>query len=340
MHIAIPLFLLVGMFIHVNRLKLARTQPARGLAIGVVMMLVLLSLVKPARSMGPADLTTAVASVDLDWFYMNFYPLLDRMDPVYVWIMLAGITGLLMLLPWLSPQKTPAPLAAVVDPANCNGCSWCFQDCPYEAVTMIPHEYKKGQRQAQVNPDRCTACGICAGSCPSATPFRHVEELVSGIEIPGYPIDRLREEAMTKLATLSGTARVMVFGCDHALPIARIETAGVAALSLPCIGMLPPSFVDYIARQDNVDGVLVSGCCAEDCFYRKGSNWTEERFASRRMPHLRTLAGHDKVKVCWASAFQGGTLAAELAEFRARLAREPGVGSAPADLDEATHEHH
>ena len=108
MHIAIPLFLLVGMFIHVNRLKLARTQPARGLAIGVVMMLVLLSLLKPARSMGPADLKTAVASVDLDWFYMNFYPLLDRMDPLYVWIMLAGITGLLMLLPWLSPQKTPA----------------------------------------------------------------------------------------------------------------------------------------------------------------------------------------------------------------------------------------
>ena len=132
----------------------------------------------------------------------------------------------------------------------------------------------------------------------------------------------------------------MVFGCDHALPIARIETAGVAALSLPCIGMLPPSFVDYIARQDSVDGVLVSGCCAEDCFYRKGSNWTEERFASRRMPHLRTLAGHDKVKVCWASAFQGGTLAAELAEFRARLAREPDVSSAPADTDEATHEHH
>ncbi|MBP6382717.1 MAG: cytochrome b N-terminal domain-containing protein [Pseudomonadales bacterium] len=340
MHIAIPLFLLVGMFIHVNRLKLARTQPANGLAIGVVMMLVVLSLVKPARSMAPADLKTAVASVDLDWVYMNFYPLLDRMDPLYVWIMLAGITALLVMMPWLSPQKTPAPLAAVVDPNNCNGCSWCFQDCPYEAITMIPHEFKKGQRQALVDPDRCTACGICAGSCPSATPFRHVEELVSGIEIPGYPIDRLREEAVAKLATLNGDARVMVFGCDHALPIAQIETAGVAALSLPCIGMLPPSFVDYIARQDNVDGVLVSGCCTGDCFYRKGSNWTEERFASQRMPHLRTSVGHEKVKVCWASVSQGAMLAAELADFRARLAHEPIAGGTPADPAEATHEHH
>lgn len=340
MHIAIPLFLLVGMFIHVNRLKLARTKPANGLAIGVVAMLVLLSLVKPARSMGPADLKTAVASVDLDWVYMNFYPLLDRVDPLYVWIILAGITGLLMLLPWLSPQKTPAPLAAVVDPNNCNGCSWCFQDCPYEAITMIPHESKQGQRQAQVDPDRCTACGICAGSCPSATPFRHVDELVSGIEIPGYPIDRLRQEALAKLATLSGEARVMVFGCDHALPIEQIETAGVAALSLPCIGMLPPSFVDYIARQDNVDGVMVSGCCTGDCFYRKGNHWTEERFASRRMPHLRTSAGHDKVKVCWASAFQRETLAAELDEFRAGLAHEPIAGGMPPAAEETAHEHH
>ena len=132
----------------------------------------------------------------------------------------------------------------------------------------------------------------------------------------------------------------MVFGCDHALPIDQIETTGVAALSLPCIGMLPPSFVDYIARQDNVDGVMVSGCCTGDCFYRKGNHWTEERFASRRMPHLRTSAGHDKVKVCWASALQGATLAAELDEFRTRLAHEPIAGGTPPPAGEAAHELH
>ena len=340
MHIAIPLFLLVGMFIHVKRLKLARTDPARGLSIGVIATLVLLSLVKPARSMGPADLSTTVASVDLDWIYMNFYPLLDRVDPLYVWLLLAGITGLLVLIPWLSPQPgSAAAAAAVVDPANCNGCSWCFQDCPYEAVTMITHEYKTGHRQAQVDPDLCTACGICAGSCPSATPFRHVEELVSGIEIPGFPVDRLRKEAMQKVATLSGDARVMVFGCDHALPIDQIESEGVAALSLPCAGMLPPSFVDYIARQEAVDGVLVSGCCTDDCFHRKGSQWTEERFASRRMPHLRTSAGHDKVRICWAGVSQRDKLETALAEFRASLRRHGIAARGDAESAGGGHEH-
>ncbi|MCG3169487.1 MAG: Cytochrome b6 [Pseudomonadales bacterium] len=330
MHIAIPLFLLLGMFIHVNRLKLARTEPARGLAIGVVLAMIVLSLLKPAISMAPADMSIVPAEVPLDWFYMNFYPLLDRVDPLYVWLLLAGVTGVLVVLPWLSPSKQTAAAAAVVDPANCNGCTWCFQDCPYEAITIVPHSYKKGMRQALVDPDRCTACGICAGSCPSATPFRHVEELVSGIEIPGYPVDRLLDDAMAKVDTLGGEARVMVFGCDHALAIERIEREGVVALSLPCVGMLPPSFVDYIARQDKVDGVLVSGCCSGDCFYRKGNTWTEERFASQRMPHLRTSAGHDKVKVSWAGIFEGERLAADIEEFRSGLQRKNTAGATQA----------
>jgi coenzyme F420-reducing hydrogenase delta subunit len=132
----------------------------------------------------------------------------------------------------------------------------------------------------------------------------------------------------------------MVFGCDHALPVDRVEDEGVAALSLPCIGMLPPSFVDYVARQDAVDGVLVSGCCTGDCHFRKGSGFTEERFASRRMPHLRTTAGQDKVRVCWAGVYQYGKLAAELAEFRAVLARRPIATVIAAGPEEVAHERH
>ncbi len=192
-------------------------------------------------------------------------------------------------------------------------------------------------RQAQVDPDMCTACGICAGACPSATPFRHVEELVSGIEIPGYPIERLRTEAMAKVATLTGETRVIVFGCDHALPIESIERAGVVALSLPCIGLLPPSFVDFLARNENVDGVLVSGCSTDDCRYRLGSQWTEQRFAGERMPHLRTSAGKDKVTICWASPLQYSKLEQELDRFREQLS-EAQIAVETTTESVATHE--
>jgi ferredoxin/coenzyme F420-reducing hydrogenase delta subunit len=338
MHIAIPLFLLIGMFVHVKRLKLARTEPQRPLAVGSALALVLLSLVHPALSQGPADLGSTVAVVNLDWFYLNMYPLLDRWSPGAVWALLGGITALLAALPWLSrtPRaQAPALRAAVVDPANCNGCSWCFQDCPYEAITMIAHESKPGHRQARVDPDLCTACGICEGACPSATPFRHVDELVSGIQLPGYPIEQLRKDTIARLEQLAGEARVMVFGCAHALPVAALETDGVAALGLPCIGLLPPSFVDFVSRRPEVDGVLVTGCGPEDCFYRKGAEWTAQRFAGERMPHLRTTAGQHKVRIRWADGSEAARLRAALAEYREELrARAPtqvplSAGAAP-----------
>ena len=46
---------------------------------------------------------------------------------------------------------------AEVDPEFCNGCAWCFADCPYEAIVMKQHDYKKGHRQAVVIADNCVS---------------------------------------------------------------------------------------------------------------------------------------------------------------------------------------
>jgi quinol-cytochrome oxidoreductase complex cytochrome b subunit/coenzyme F420-reducing hydrogenase delta subunit len=321
LHIAIPLFLLLGMFIHIKRIKLARSNPSRGLMVGTLGALIVLSVVKPAVSMGAADLSSTVARVDLDWFYLNMYPLLDSLGPGPLWLALAALTGLLAVLPWLSPErKTNETEAAVVDPANCNGCGWCFQDCPFEAITMIEHEYKTHRRQAQVNPDLCTACGICEGSCPSATPFRHVEELVSGIEIPAFPLDSLRQATEASVAGLGETPGLVLFGCDCALDISSLADEHLSVVSLPCTGSLPPSFADFVARKPQVAGVMVTGCHPEDCFFRKGSEWTEQRFNGERMPHLRTKDGKHKVRVCWAGPHRRAHLVAEIEAFRAEIA--------------------
>ncbi|NJN51510.1 MAG: hydrogenase iron-sulfur subunit [Gammaproteobacteria bacterium] len=237
-----------------------------------------------------------------------------------MWGLLGLVTGTLIALPWLAPGRAPRPMPAVVDPANCNGCSWCFQDCPYEAITMMPHSYKPGLRQAVVDPDLCTACGICEGSCPSATPFRNVEELVSGIEMPGYPLDRLRRETEQALAAAT-PGSILVFGCDHGLATRELVSADLKVVSLPCIGALPPSFADWAARHSAVSGVLVTGCHPADCFYRKGSEWTEQRFSGERMPHLRTLAGKSKVRIHWAGQHEREDLLRAIDAFRAELAQ-------------------
>lgn len=319
MHIAIPLFLLMGMFIHIKRVKLAKTSPPKGLARGTLVALILLSILKPAISMGKADMSVLVNDINLDWIYMNVYPLLDSWGSEPVWGLLIGLSGVLALLPWMSPEKKDVMRIAEVNPDFCNGCSWCFKDCPYEAITMIEHEYKEGHKQARVDPDLCTACGICAGACPSATPFRHVDELISGIEIPDFSIDHLRNETDKRLKELTGIQRLVVFGCDHALDINIFADEQTAVISLPCCGLLPPSFADYISRQTEINGVIVSGCCGENCYFRKGSEWTEQRFHRERMPHLRTKLGEQKIKLIWAGPREGEKLQGAIAEYRAEL---------------------
>ena len=151
---------------------------------------------------------------------------------------------ILSCLPLFSPRYV-APVAKV-DPNNCNGCRRCFDDCPYAAVTMVPHPDRKLARQmAQVDSDLCASCGICVGSCPSSTPFRSAEKLLPGIDLPQSPINDLRQQLRTALAKLETASKIVVFGCNHAANVNAIKEPEVVTLSLICTGMLPPSFVEY-----------------------------------------------------------------------------------------------
>jgi formate hydrogenlyase subunit 6/NADH:ubiquinone oxidoreductase subunit I len=50
---------------------------------------------------------------------------------------------------------------------NCTGCSLCYNDCPYEAITMIDrgNDGTRYKRLAVVDAGRCANCGLCVGAC-------------------------------------------------------------------------------------------------------------------------------------------------------------------------------
>ena len=299
-HIAVPLILLLVLWIHLLRISRARVNPPRGLAIGSLAMLLALSLFKPAESQGPADLATVPASVGLDWFYLAGYPLMDLWSNGAVWAFAAALTVMLAALPWMPPLKRIP--AAVVDLDNCNGCTRCAEDCPFNAVSMQPRtDGLPFEREASVKDELCVGCGLCAGACPTATPFRRATELVPGIDLPDRSLRRLREDLERVSAGLAGHPRVVVFGCDHGVRPHAIERPGVAALSLPCIGALPPSFIDYVLSRDLADGVFITGCSKGECYQRFGQDWTEERLARRRDPYLRTRVPRDRIRTLWAA---------------------------------------
>jgi quinol-cytochrome oxidoreductase complex cytochrome b subunit/coenzyme F420-reducing hydrogenase delta subunit len=295
LHIGIPLMLLLFMWVHVQRITSARTNPPMRVGAALVVALIVLSLIKPAVSQPPANLDHVVTQINLDWFYLTIYPLIYSWPLGKVWALVGGASLLVFLLPWIFYKK--AVPVAVVNPANCNGCGRCFADCPYSAVDMHPHPDKPGHQLAVVNADLCASCGICAGACPSSTPFRSAEDLVTGIDMPQSTVHDLRKATEESLEHLTGEVRLVVYGCDHGADVRQLAGPDVAVHSLECIGMLPPSFADYVLRSGHADGVLVTGCAGKDCCYRIGNLWTEKRFHGEREPHLRTRVARERVHV-------------------------------------------
>lgn len=319
LHIAAPVILLFALWLHLQRISRAKIWVSRRLSLGIGLMLVVLSLIKPAISQGgPANLAIEATDVGLDWFYLIAYPLLDLWRGSLLWAVGTTMFVLLAALPWLPPLRRPAP--ARVDLAHCNGCTRCFADCPFGAIQMAPRSDGSAfTQEAVVDEDICVSCGICVGACPSSTPFRRSEELKTGIDLPDYSLRDLRTRTQAAARKLSGRSRVLIFGCDHGLPVNRLEGTNVGAVSLPCIAMLPPSFIDYALSHGLADGVVISGCAEGNCYNRFGIQWMKARIARERDPYLRRRVPRDRLLQIYLSPLQRRQAARRIAEFAARL---------------------
>jgi ferredoxin/coenzyme F420-reducing hydrogenase delta subunit len=285
------------------------------------MMLIALfavSLWKPALSQGHVDLAKAPVEVGLDWFYLPLYPLAEAWGRGSVWAFLGVFFLIIGLMPWLPPFRRAK--AAEVDLAHCNGCARCAEDCPYEAIRMVPRtDGEPFPTQALVNPSHCVSCGICVGACPSSTPFRRTEDLKTGIDLPDYRLKELRERVVETAKTLQGPGRVLVLACDHGGGARHVG----GRVSLPCVAMAPPSLIDFVLSKNLADGVAVAGCSESACHHRLGVAWTEQRFKGERDPYLRARVPRERIRTIWTSALETRRFEAELAAFAADIALLP-----------------
>jgi quinol-cytochrome oxidoreductase complex cytochrome b subunit/coenzyme F420-reducing hydrogenase delta subunit len=320
LHIGIPLALLLGMWIHIQRVSHPAVTPPRRLALWSFAALLAASLVQPAVSLPPADLSRVPAEIGIDWFYMFIHPLMYRISAPAVWWLAGGATLMLAALPAL--VRTQREPAATVDPRNCNGCGQCVADCPFVAISLVPHSSSQRYKlQAAVDPARCASCGICVGACPSSTPFRSAAVLASGIEMPQLAMDMLR----TRLrAALAARARYVVFGCDCGAQLGAPAAKDVVVFRLPCIGMLPPAFIDYALRR-GANGVLVSACPEGDCAYRLGTRWTAQRIRQEREPRLRRSVPRERVRIIEAGRNTPQLVLTELNALRGQLEAASGL---------------
>jgi ferredoxin/coenzyme F420-reducing hydrogenase delta subunit len=318
MHIGIPLVLLFVMWVHILRISRPKMNPPRSLAVVILISLVIISLWKPALSQGPADLAAVPNDVGLDWFYLPLFPLTDLWSHGAVWALLGGFTLMLVAMPWLPPFRRAKP--AEVNLGHCNGCGRCVEDCPHEAVRMVPRtDGRPFLHEALVNSAACVSCGICVGACPSSTPFRRSAELQTGIDLPDFPLRELRRRTEAAGAELSGPTRVLVFACAHSAAVA----AGKDTVQVPCIAMVPPSLIDYVISRNLADGVALSGCAERAGYHRLGVAWMQGRLAGERDPRLRARVPRERVCSIWASQSERARFDEELSRFQAALSMLP-----------------
>ena len=104
-HIGLPLLVLLLMWIHVQRVPKASTNPPRPIIASLLLTLLVLAIVRPALSQGgAADFGVVPGALAFDWFYLMAFPLIYLWPLGRVWLLLSASTALFAALPWLPPR--------------------------------------------------------------------------------------------------------------------------------------------------------------------------------------------------------------------------------------------
>jgi coenzyme F420-reducing hydrogenase delta subunit/NAD-dependent dihydropyrimidine dehydrogenase PreA subunit len=311
LHVALPVGLALGLWVHVSRVARAALLPPRGLSWAVTGGLLALSLLFPA-ALGPAaDLFRLPDTAPLDVFYAFWLPLSQAMPAWSVWLSSGAVSGLLLTVPWLA---RPAPAGrsgpSVVNERLCTGCSQCWLDCPYEAIAMISRSHGRDRQVARVDPALCVSCGICAGSCAPM-----------GVGPPARTGRDQLAQAKSFVQSHALSGQVVAVACAHgAGGIATGETLQRApVLAVECAGSVHTSVVEYLVRS-GAGGVLIVSCPPRDCWHREGPKWLEERLYHDREAELKARVDRRRVRVAYAGSGERATVRAALTEYEGDIA--------------------
>jgi ferredoxin len=317
LHIALPVGMILLLWLHVSRVARPVLLPTKRLAWALLLLLVGASVLWPVGMDAKADLLRLPGGGQLDLFYSFWLPLSRALPPWAVWLGGSAAAASLLFIPWLvRPSEPRRPPPSVVDERLCTGCEQCYQDCPYEAISMVTRTDGRDGLVAVVDPSLCVSCGICAGSCAPM-----------GVG----PAGRTGRDQLTAVRSFiashePGPEDVVVIGCDRGA-VGRSRLVDDAAVySVTCAGNLHTSVVEYVVRA-GAGGVLIVACPESDCWNREGSRWLEQRLFHDREAELQARVDRRRVRLVHGAAGERKELSDQLAGFKravAALARAAG----------------
>lgn len=75
---------------------------------------------------------------------------------------------------------------------NCDGCAFCVDACPYQAITLLEYMKEGGvKKTVEVNESQCKGCGSCMATCPK-----------QGIYVAGFTLGQLEAQVDAALGLI------------------------------------------------------------------------------------------------------------------------------------------
>ena len=299
----IALFTVIGLFywFHVLRLGRAKFLPPPFFMIAFTVIMVAAAVALPATSAAKADLSKLPGQLTIDPFYLFYLPATLRANPAYFWGATLAIFALVTAVPWLLRGGSKQPGKVVIDKDICTGCTNCANDCPYNAIVMMPRtDGKPHQLVAIENPTLCVSCGVCIGSCDGRA--------VSLADLPVTPYYESIIARVRAARERAGAPVKVTFTCErraaHQTGSGKLSSSPAAAtgpvevITMPCVSVLNPNLAVQ-AIEAGASEVDVMGCPPDDCAQREGNLWMEARLDRTRAPRLKRNYADLPIYAAW-----------------------------------------
>ena len=322
LHIAIPLGMVMIMWVHTCKLTGNMWFPVKPIFIWSVVAVAAFCLVWPAPMLEGADLLSLSGIIPTDIFYGFWIPIVSNFSAgTSLILFVLGFIFLLSFPLWCKPKLGEQLPKSEVKDDDCIGCNQCMHDCPFEAISMIPRE-DNHQNLAIVDQNSCVSCGVCATACPTLAvgpPGRNGHDLlerarnfISSVDIEDSKGPTILLAACTRN---SGTSSVLE-------TLAKNDQR-YAVYPVNCSGTIHTDELKILLSK--FDGVFVWNCTVRNCVNRLGGQLLLERIYSKRQPFLPREIKPTRIHIHPASVSEVDEVKKTLLKFETEIAKDNGI---------------
>ncbi len=283
LHMSIPLGMIIVLWLHTSKLQRPVWFPKKKLVVLLTISFVLLSISVPAPLGGPANLLIVNKSYSLDIFYSFVIPLVAYFGPLLALLFLAIKFFGNMAIPFLlKPRQENELEKSKHNQLACTGCNQCAEDCPFDAIEMVPRTQWAGDKNlgsekvAFVLENACVGCGLCSGSC---------SQMAIG---PQARSSKIQIQAIKNLMTQYPKGSQLFIHCANNSVGLKIkerlqsQISSFATYEVPCAGILHMNSLSIALN--HFQSIGISSCAPRACTNREGQYLLEQRVLFDRDP--------------------------------------------------------